>query len=217
MNGYRLRTEKKKEQIMRATFDLISKFGIEKTSIAEIAKLANVSPVSIYNYFGSKEELVRMTLIDLMNQSMNKYEELLEKAIPFQEKLELFLRGRGEMAERMSMDLVQIGSEPAVREYIEAFYKERTIPFFKKLIQIGKQEGCIDPNLSIDAVLFYIQMFKEALARPGFIAQSSPTLLQDIDRLFYYGLIGRTGTGSDDAIAETELRRREYGRSEERK
>lgn len=192
MNGYQLRTEKKKEQIMRTTYDLICRFGIEKTSIAEISKQANVSPVSIYNYFGSKEELVRMTLIDLLNKTMSKYEELLQKAIPFQEKMELFLRDRGEMAERMSMELVQASSDPAIREHIEAFYKERTIPFFINLIEIGKQEGCIDSNLSMEAVLLYIQMFKEVLARPGFVAQSSPSMLQDIDRLFYHGLFGKS-------------------------
>ncbi|MBD2864120.1 TetR/AcrR family transcriptional regulator [Paenibacillus oceani] len=201
MNGYQLRTVKKKEQIMRATFDLICKFGIEKTSIAEISKLAKVSPVSIYNYFGNKEELVRMTLIDLMNKTMSKYEELLERMIPFQEKMEFFLRERGEMAECLSMDLVQVSSEPVVREQIEAFYKERTIPFFIKLIELGKQEGCIDPNLSMEAVLLYIQMFKEVLAGPGFMEQSSPTILQDIDRLFYYGLIGKPRvTGSEDDV-----------------
>ncbi|MEK5056905.1 hypothetical protein BK126_18750 [Paenibacillus sp. FSL H7-0326] len=59
------------------------------------------------------------------------------------------------------------------------------------MIELGKQEGCIDPNLSMEAVLFYIQMFKEVLARPGFIAQSSTSMLQDMDRLFYYGLIGK--------------------------
>lgn len=60
-----------------------------------------------------------------------------------------------------------------------------------KLIEQGKQEGFIDPEISIEAALFYIQVFKEALARPGFITQASPTMLRDIDRLFYYGLIGK--------------------------
>ena len=65
---------------------------------------------------------------------------------------------------------------------------------FVKLIEQGKQEGFIDPEISIEAALFYIQVFKEALARPGFITQASPTMLRDIDRLFYYGLIGKRST-----------------------
>lgn len=191
MNGYQLRTEKKKEQIMKTTFDLISKYGVDKTSITEISKHARVSPVSIYNYFGSKEELVRMTFVDYMSKIMNEYESLLDKPIPFQEKLELLLGARMNSVDQINSDLIQISHEPSVRELIETFYKERTIPFFVKLIEQGKQEGVIDPEISIEAALFYIQVFKEALARPGFITQASPSMLRDIDRLFYYGLIGK--------------------------
>ncbi|ANA82772.1 TetR/AcrR family transcriptional regulator [Paenibacillus glucanolyticus] len=191
MNGYQLRTEKKKEQIMKTAFDLISKYGVDKTSITEISKHARVSPVSIYNYFGSKEELIRMTFIDYMSKIMNEYEKLLEEPIPFQEKLKLLLGSRMNSVDQINVDFIQISNEPSVREHIEAFYKERTIPFFVKLIEQGKQEGDIDPHISIEAALFYIQVFKDALARPGFIAQASPTMLRDIDRLFYYGLIGR--------------------------
>ncbi|MEC0310624.1 TetR/AcrR family transcriptional regulator [Paenibacillus lautus] len=191
MNGYQLRTEKKKEQIMKTTFDLISKYGVDKTSITEISKHARVSPVSIYNYFGSKEELVRMTFVDYMSKIMNEYESLLDKPVPFQEKLELLLGARMNSVDQINADLIQISHEPSVRELIETFYKERTIPFFVKLIEQGKQEGFIDPEISIEAALFYIQVFKEALARPGFITQASPTMLRDIDRMFYYGLIGK--------------------------
>ncbi|MDH6670720.1 AcrR family transcriptional regulator [Paenibacillus sp. LBL] len=191
MNGYQLRTEKKKEQIMKTAFDLISKYGVDKTSVTEISKHARVSPVSIYNYFGSKEELIRMTFIDYMSKIMHEYEKLLEEPIPFQEKLKLLLGSRMNSVDQINVDLIQISNEPSVREHIEAFYKERTIPFFVKLIEQGKQEGDIDPHISIEAALFYIQVFKDALARPGFIAQASPAMLRDIDRLFYYGLIGR--------------------------
>ncbi|MCV4231756.1 TetR/AcrR family transcriptional regulator [Virgibacillus sp. LDC1] len=191
MNGYQLRTEKKKEQIMKTTFDLISKYGVDKTSITEISKHARVSPVSIYNYFGSKEELVRMTFVEYMSKIMNEYESLLDKPIPFQEKLELLLGARMNSVDQINADLIQISHEPSVRELIETFYKERTIPFFVKLIEQGKQEWVIDPEISIEAALFFIQVFKEALARPGFITQASPTMLRDIDRLFYYGLIGK--------------------------
>ncbi len=54
MDGYRIRTEKKKELILKTAFDLILTFGVNKMSIAEVSKKANIFPVSVYNYFGSK-------------------------------------------------------------------------------------------------------------------------------------------------------------------
>jgi len=58
MNKYELRTNNKKSAIMEATLTLINEKGFTASSIQQIASLAKVSPVSIYNYYGSKEKLV---------------------------------------------------------------------------------------------------------------------------------------------------------------
>ncbi|MBD2863980.1 MULTISPECIES: TetR/AcrR family transcriptional regulator [Paenibacillus] len=193
MNGYQQRTEKKKAQIMKVTFELLCKYGIDKISIAEISKLANVSPVTIYNYFGSKDELVRQTFADFMDKTLDKYEQLLEQPIPFQTKMEQILRDHDDIVDHMNVSsMVQANiNDPVIREYMEDFYTTRTLPFFEKLIDLGKREGCIELSLSMEAILFYIQMYKEALARPAFLAQASPSMLKDLDRLMYYGLMGK--------------------------
>ena len=72
---------------MKATFDLIRKYGAEKTSIAEISKHARVSPSPYIIILAKKEELIRMTFIDYMSNIMNEYEKALDKPLPFQEKL----------------------------------------------------------------------------------------------------------------------------------
>lgn len=48
-----------KQKIMDAAFQLIAKKGYEATSIAMIAKEADVSKGLLYNYFESKEDLVK--------------------------------------------------------------------------------------------------------------------------------------------------------------
>ncbi|MDO3676170.1 TetR/AcrR family transcriptional regulator [Paenibacillus ehimensis] len=193
MNGYRLRTEKKKEQILKTTFDLIFTYELDKLSIADIAKKANVSPVTIYNYFGSRDELIRMTFMHYMDKSLEKYEDILGRTIPFQQKMDLILCDRTEMANQLNVNLIRAtAGDPAIREYLEQFYQNKSLPFFEKLINQGKKEGYIDPGLSMEAALLYIRLFKEALARPGFMQQANPSMLQDLNRLFYYGLIGRS-------------------------
>ena len=47
MDGYQRRTEKKKENIRNAAFELFKVYGVEKVSIAEIAKKAT-SPLLPY-------------------------------------------------------------------------------------------------------------------------------------------------------------------------
>lgn len=66
------RTEKQFEQIrkekrgliMNAALELFAKEGYHQTSISKIAKSANISKGLLYNYFESKEELLKQIVLD---------------------------------------------------------------------------------------------------------------------------------------------------------
>ena len=58
MDGFERRKEQSKEDIRRAAEELFSRFGAEKVSVNDIARKAGVSQATIYNNFGSKDELV---------------------------------------------------------------------------------------------------------------------------------------------------------------
>lgn len=57
-----------KHRIMEAAFKLIAKNGYESTSIAGIAKEAGVSKGLLYNYFDSKEDMVKALLMDALEE-----------------------------------------------------------------------------------------------------------------------------------------------------
>ncbi|MCB0506551.1 MAG: helix-turn-helix transcriptional regulator, partial [Cyclobacteriaceae bacterium] len=57
-----------KHRIMEAAFELIAKSGYESTSISMIAKKAGVSKGLLYNYFESKEDLVKALVLGLMEE-----------------------------------------------------------------------------------------------------------------------------------------------------
>ena len=52
------RMERNRERILRATLELFQVHGIKKTTTNDIARKAGVSPATIYNHFGSKEDLM---------------------------------------------------------------------------------------------------------------------------------------------------------------
>ena len=56
-------TTDKRQAIMEATLDLVSKHGFEGTSTALIAKEANVGMGTLYRYFETKEELFKEMFI----------------------------------------------------------------------------------------------------------------------------------------------------------
>ncbi len=57
MNGFEIRRENKINDKLNAALKHFSMYGIKKDIIDEISKSANVSQVSIYNFFESKENL----------------------------------------------------------------------------------------------------------------------------------------------------------------
>jgi AcrR family transcriptional regulator len=65
-----------KHKIMAAAFKLIAKNGYEDTSIAMIANTAGVSKGLLYNYFTSKEELVKALVMGAMEEGDNLISEL---------------------------------------------------------------------------------------------------------------------------------------------
>ena len=66
-----------KHKIMEAAFKLIAKNGYEATSIASIAKEAGVSKGLLYNYFSSKEELVKALVMGATEEADKLVNELM--------------------------------------------------------------------------------------------------------------------------------------------
>ncbi len=68
MNGFQKRREQKKQQILRSLHNMIMNRNFQEIGVREIAKEAGVSPASIYNFFGSKEELAKQIFYHLMKK-----------------------------------------------------------------------------------------------------------------------------------------------------
>ena len=68
-----------KHKIMDAAFKLIAKNGYEATSIAMITKEAGVSKGLLYNYFESKEALVKALVLGAMDEGDSLVGELMDK------------------------------------------------------------------------------------------------------------------------------------------
>ncbi|HEL8829465.1 TPA: helix-turn-helix transcriptional regulator, partial [Listeria monocytogenes] len=81
-------TLSKKTAIIEAAQILFGKQGFTAVSIKDIAALADVSQVSIYNYFGSKEALIGECARVIMQDTIALAEEILASEGTFTQKLE---------------------------------------------------------------------------------------------------------------------------------
>jgi len=58
----------KRNALIKATVELVNNNGFHGTPMSKIAKMANVSPATIYLYFENKQDLVNKTYIDVKAQ-----------------------------------------------------------------------------------------------------------------------------------------------------
>lgn len=194
MDGFERRREQKKKNIYKAALELFSQFSVNRVSIAEIAAKANVSQVTIYNYFGSKQELVKQTFMAWMDDIADNFLPLLESDKSFPEKLESLIFD-SQISAKFAGDkgLIEAISvqDPDIQQFLAEYGRTKAIPGLMKLIEQGRNEGYVNPDVSTEAIMFYINIFHEATNKPGLHTQDNQKMLLDLTPLFFYGLLGK--------------------------
>jgi AcrR family transcriptional regulator len=192
MNGYERRTKVKKDSIINAAWELFSERGITDVGITEIASKAKVSQVTIYNYFGDKNTLAKEVLVSYLDKAIKGYDEILEREIPFYEKLKLIM-------DKKHMATTEL-SNSAISKYawedktLQQVYKEaansKAISVYIKFVELGKMEGAIDKNIPTDAILAFLLSSVSIIEQSDYL-KTSPEYKKGIQRLFFYGLLGK--------------------------
>jgi len=88
-NGFARRRENKKRDIIAAARRLFFSSTPKNVTIAELAREAKVSQVSIYNFFGSKENVIREVFFAYMNEAF----ETLQRVMDSDNHVEIFVSG----------------------------------------------------------------------------------------------------------------------------
>lgn len=193
MDGFERRRELKKTEILQTSLDLFMVHGVQKVSIAEIAKKANVSQVTIYNYFQSKQNLIDDTVIYYVDKSWVEAEQVIGSDMPFPDKLKQLIFNKKEAATNIHEDfyLYFMKEYTSGLTYIEDFYQKKGIPQLIYLFNEGKENGYIDPEISNEAILLYFQMLKESMQREDIYEKILP-FTEEITKLIFYGIAGKS-------------------------
>lgn len=192
MNGYERRTKAKKDSIINAAWELFSERGITDVGVSEIAEKANVSQVSLYNYFGDKNNLSKEVLVSYLDKTINIYDEILEKDIPFSEKLKLIMTKKHDTTAEIGRS--EFSKQAWEDKIFQQAFKEaantKAISVYTKFIELGKKEGAIDQNIPDDAILAFLLSSVSIIEHSDYL-KTSPEYKMGILKLFFYGLLGK--------------------------
>ncbi|EIO9073682.1 TetR/AcrR family transcriptional regulator [Listeria monocytogenes] len=191
MNNYEKRTLSKKTAIIEAAQILFGKQGFTAVSIKDIAALADVSQVSIYNYFGSKEALIGECARVIMQDTIALAEEILASEGTFTQKLE---RAIQLCNAEINLSLSKFISKEASKDQQFLILLVNNINSLKKDIYMkyvaaGKEAQVIDNAISDEV----IQLFIDAINSLGLTVpeEELEEKQAEIIQLFLYGVIGQ--------------------------
>ena len=192
MNQYQKTTEKKKQAIIQAALQLFKEKGFKDTSIKSIAEVAEVSPVSIYNYFGSKDNLVALCVNDLFEEITQQAEYILNSDLDFKTKLD---HAFALCQEKMSQQISDYFQDKLVEDSVFSTLLTKAITakkrdIYRAYIKVGKEEGLIAEDLSTELILNVM----DALNGMGNQIADSDNLeteVEQIHQIFLYGIFGK--------------------------
>ena len=192
MNQYQKTTEKKKQAIIQAALRLFKDKGFKETSIKSIAEAAEVSPVSIYNYFGSKDNLVALCVNDLFEEITQQAEDILNSDLDFKTKLD---HAFALCQEKMSQQISDYFQDKLVEDSVFSTLLTKAITakkrdIYRAYIKVGKEEGLIAEDLSTELILNVM----DALNGMGNQIADSDNLeteVEQIHQIFLYGIFGK--------------------------
>lgn len=196
MNGFERRRLQKMEQIRQAAFSLFTKYGIHKVNIHEIAKKANVSQVTIYNYFGSKDELVYDVLKDYFERQIDSFHQLIYSDLSFQEKLFKSIELKLSFTNQLSPEFIEtiISENGQIANLFEQYANKKMMTLLVTLIEDGRKSGDVSRSLSIDTILFTLQAVTDGLQKHTEILHSNSDqnpFMNEVVNFLFYGLIGK--------------------------
>ena len=137
----------KRNALIKATIELVNNNGFHATSMSKIAKMANVSPATIYIYFENKQDLVNKTYIEVKAQytayAFANYKDTMTVEAGFEniwKRIAYFKLNESENAMFLAQcDNTPMIDEPSLQEGIK--HLQPLLDLWER----GKQEGLIKP------------------------------------------------------------------------
>ena len=194
MNGFERRKEQKKESIRRAAKELFQVHGFNKVSIGDIARKANVSHVTIYNHFGSKEELIRDVIKTVTYDMIEKSREIIEGDKPFLEKINQIIFRKSSLAGQYQGELIKMVARdyPEMKHFINSLLENEVNSLLDKLVEEGKKSKYINPELSSRSIMYYFMIIRNGIYADKELLENieiDSKLAYDLNYLALYGLI----------------------------
>ncbi len=179
--------------ILDASNSLFWKYGIAKVTVEEICERAKVSKMTFYRKFDNKLQVAEKVLVQLAEKGLLDYRQIMDAAIPFNEKMQRFVQLEHDSSENLSEEFlgdVYGAVNPRLKNILEEYQKKSSQELHKDLSQAQKN-GEIRQDLKIDFVIYMINSLNEKLLDKRLTSMFGTTqeLAVELINFVFYGIM----------------------------
>ena len=189
--------ETKKEKVIKAAIQLFSNtHNFNKVSIEDIAREANISPTTIYNNFGNRDNLIVEVIKQISLAGLKAYKRIIRADMPFPEKIKLSMDRKINIVGELDWNVIDkmVSQDTRLAEFVAEINENENKPMLLELIEDGKRQGYIKPDLSNEAIMMYFEIlqasgsaFFRIISAPGV----NPDTVQDLNQILFYGFMNK--------------------------
>lgn len=182
MNKYEQTTLVKKACVINSALYMFAAYGYGKVTMKDIAKESNVSLASIYNYFGSKEEIIDSIIHEWITALETNIQLILDSSGSFPEKIDAVLEFCDNELGLQINHLVERSSDQRFTDLIKIHINKNKQMIYMKILHHGRITESIDKTINDDVYLKFIDAINK-------IELNSSDELKQIKKLLLHGIL----------------------------
>jgi TetR/AcrR family transcriptional regulator len=171
MEIHRLSAERRREQILTCSIDVLAKSNYQKTRVADIADLVGVSEAAIYKYFPTKKNLFLAVLKYMSDRLINSLTSVIEAEA---DTIEALHKAASAFADptinppdhvRIRSKAIAEVDDPEIASQLQHDHL-RFVLLLRGIVENGVRQGVFRSDLNIDTIVLLLDaggMFVETL------------------------------------------------------
>ena len=142
--------QEKAESILNTAKKMFGRYGLQKTTLDEIARVARVAKATIYNYFGSKDRVYLEVLRREANEIVKKISLSVDQEVLPVDKIVAFARAKFRHM-RQAINILNLDREGIEKllpsaESIRSELFEREVNIIRSILEEGVEKGIFRLN-----------------------------------------------------------------------
>lgn len=175
--------------------ELFWKHGVKRVTIEEICREAGVSKMTFYKFFSNKTELARTIWIKVMEDSLEKFRNVVNSDMEFRDKVTEMFNIKQQAGKDISLEFINdvyvlpdLGLQPLVEKYGQESFR-----IFFDFLKDSQKKGMIRKEIKVEFIMYYFNMMSKMFDDAELVSHydSPQELIMESMNFLFYGLTSK--------------------------